>query len=169
MRSSHQKLPLANGVRYANGTSASTVISSLTLNILRNRPAQKGAQDWKTRISIRSFNATETPTLPPHIQPSSSPVAPLHDQNNRRLLTPHLCYACHTTYTSRSSRGTALLAKNTPEVLHGTSVPLPAWVSSRLFDIGSGGEAAGNLAVWQGKRMGTVEMKVAVKDFLLDD
>lgn len=44
-------------------------------------------------------------------------------------LTPLLCYACHTTLTSRSSRGTAAPL---PSGQSATEVPLPMWVRSIL-------------------------------------
>lgn len=46
-------------------------------------------------------------------------------------LTPLLCYACHTTLTSRSSRGAA--APLSPRQ-SATGVPLPMWVHNHVDD-----------------------------------
>jgi len=71
------------------------------------RPVQRGVQDWKARISIRSFDVLgndESVLLPPHIK-SNTPTPLPTEPDASSSLTPHLCYACHTTLTSRSSRG----------------------------------------------------------------
>ncbi|EPQ52610.1 hypothetical protein GLOTRDRAFT_64309, partial [Gloeophyllum trabeum ATCC 11539] len=54
--------------------------------ILCNRPAQPGVQEWKNRISIRSLS-------------TDPPVS-----SEKASLAPYLCYACHTTLTSKSSK-----------------------------------------------------------------
>lgn len=127
-------------------------------------PAQHGVQEWKARISIRSF--TDPHAHSPHeVIPSPSdkeltPPAP--------SLTPYLCYACHTTLTSRSSRGSTS-SEGTQQDL----VPLPVWVNSQLRDSavndrtipGNGGESE----VWKQTRRAGDDMKDAIKEFLLDD
>ena len=78
-------------------------------------------------------------------------------------LTPHLCYACHTTLASRSSRGTALLqSKHSSEFM---ATPLPTWVIAHLGKAGvlpKDGEISR-------KKVGDAEMKDQIKGFLLDD
>jgi len=165
-----------NGVPCVNGTFIDAVIPlGQVLTFLVYRPAQRGVQDWKARISIRSFTSPESDALvplPSHIQSAiPSPSRPDHSSPS---LTPHLCYACHTTLTSRSSRGT----KNSLPTHTNAVAPLPVWVNSRLLDStanpgneirdGLGGEdVAGE--VWQGKKMDVSEMRDVVQDFLLED
>lgn len=121
------------------------------------RPAQRGVQDWKNRISIRSFT-----------EPSQSTL--------HASLTPYLCYACHTTLTSRSSRGTT--PNSNPDSTSPTSTPLPVWVKSRLQDSlhkGTAVEAVSDAEnnaedeeLWQTRKMEISDMKNAVADFLLE-
>ncbi|KAF7970622.1 hypothetical protein HWV62_5039 [Athelia sp. TMB] len=131
--------------------------------VLCERPAQKGVQEWKARIAIRSFadspksSQIETPLS----SASSGPHANSDASHDRPppTLTPHLCYACHTAFTSRSSRSTAhAVAQDGP-------VPLPAWAAA---GIGARGDGAGG-EVWEGKHMGVGEMRSAIVDFLLED
>ncbi|KAH7909493.1 hypothetical protein BJ138DRAFT_1155079 [Hygrophoropsis aurantiaca] len=98
--------------------------------LLCQRPMQHDIQEWKNRISIRSFGeaklASDLHTPPnPH---NNMPPPPLSSQSIDQTLslTPHLCYSCHTTLTSRSSRG----LKSTGSL----PVPLPVWVSPPLLD-----------------------------------
>ena len=123
-------------------------------------------QDWKARISIRSFdNLGVDAPLPPHLSQLSSPPAsdPTHTSPTLSL-TPHLCYACHTTLTSRSSRGTALLrSKHSSESM---ATPLPTWVIAQLEKSGvllEDGEIS------RTKKVGDDEMKDQIKGFLLED
>jgi len=104
--------------------------------VLCQRPAQLGLQQWKSRISIRSFESKDAA------------------EADVDSLTPHLCYACHTTLTSKSSRGTMPVSSSS------SSVPLPVWVQDRL-----GGEER---ELWRGKSMGEGDMKDAIGEFLLD-
>lgn len=76
------------------------------------RPAQSGVQEWKERISVRSLNEALF-----HESTDTS-----HDA---LLLTPLLCYACHTLLTSRSSRGTRRIESLGNNIEH---VPMPEWV-----------------------------------------
>jgi cytoplasmic tRNA 2-thiolation protein 2 len=171
---------LLSGVPCVNGTLMDAMLLLCYLSMfIFCRPAQRGVQDWKARISIRSFNASESDgSAPPpsHVHSAVSP--PILPQNPPQSLTPHLCYACHTTLTSRSSRGTALQAKT---VSHNNNkmvvAPLPVWVNSRLLEstINPGNTHRDELGessaeeVWQGKPMDVDEMRDAVKDFLLGD
>jgi cytoplasmic tRNA 2-thiolation protein 2 len=114
--------------------------------------------------------------LPPHIQSAIPPPLHPHHSSSSPSLMPLLCYACHTTLTSRSSRGTALQSKNLSKSPTDVIAPLPVWVSSRLLDSvvnprdemrdDLGGEAE---YAWQSKKMDVREMRDAVKDFLLED
>lgn len=140
-------------------------------------PAQMDVQDWKARISIRSFDTQSdggSIPLPPHIKPNTpTPLPTTPDASSS--LTPHLCYACHTALTSRSSRGIAHQSKSS---LTSTTLQLPVWTNSRLFNsinssvtrytdgIGTEGTAD---EVWSGKKMDASDMRDAIKDFLLDE
>ncbi|KAK7050951.1 Cytoplasmic tRNA 2-thiolation protein 2 [Paramarasmius palmivorus] len=115
---------------------------------LCQRPLQRGVQEWKEQISIRSTSDTSSEPLP---SPS-------------RSLTPHLCYSCHTTLTSRSSRSVAASSVS----------PLPIWVQSQLHrHPGDGIDKDSELVrheseVWERKRVEPSEMKAAISDFLLE-
>ncbi len=127
--------------------------------MLLHRPAQHGVQDWKSRISIRSYHeassAVTGQTKPPHLTEdeisilvnlsSDSPAAP------GPSLTPRLCYACHTTLTSRSSRGTTVLPPG--QSLH--AVPAPVWVK--------------NAMAFEVKPLSQDDMRAQIAAFLLDD
>ncbi|KAJ7494765.1 hypothetical protein B0H11DRAFT_1716995 [Mycena galericulata] len=121
--------------------------------ILCERPAQPGVQEWKARISIRSFTDPDLASPPPHLQN----VATIPDPETTETapsLTPRLCYACHTTLTSRSSRGsTASLQTN--------STPLPVWVVSQLHQDGH--------EQWRSRKMQETEMKQSISEYLLPD
>lgn len=94
---------------------------------LCKRPMQSAIQEWKGRISIRSFSddklATDLAYIPSACRsildsstPSQVPLLP--------SLTDFLCYSCHTMLTSRSSRG---VKQSAPGVSSAT--PLPIWVA----------------------------------------
>ncbi|KAG6908694.1 hypothetical protein DXG01_003708 [Tephrocybe rancida] len=140
--------------------------------LLCERPAQYGLQDWKSRISIRSFKDTSTlgSYHPPHFRDQDMTGSPLPEVS--LSLTPFLCYSCHTTLTSRSSRGTTAVtaSKDNP-------VPLPLWVTS---DLAASAENAAHLAatrgapevpeeIWRRRKIDTEQMKATVAEFLLDD
>ncbi|TDL25645.1 hypothetical protein BD410DRAFT_743382 [Rickenella mellea] len=114
--------------------------------IVCERPAQRGIQDWKSRISIRSL---EPPSPhPPHVASDDPPPI---------SLTPHLCYACHTTLISRSSRSTV---QNGAEA---SLAPLPVWTRSALVE----SDAADVMGT---KRLVDHEdMRNAIGEFLLHD
>jgi cytoplasmic tRNA 2-thiolation protein 2 len=126
---------------------------------------QAGVQEWKERISIRSLDANSKSIA------SSASTRPLPGMHT---LTPHLCYACHTTLTSHSSRGLV----RAPNADAG-SVPLPVWTHARLrpnsssgelspreTPVGDGGEDA---EVWTARKLDKEKMRGQVKDFFLDD
>ncbi|KAE9400191.1 hypothetical protein BT96DRAFT_1019003 [Gymnopus androsaceus JB14] len=129
-------------------------VSAGGICVLCERPLQPGVQEWKSRISIRA--TTESPVDPPSLLQS---------------LTPYLCYSCHTTLTSRSSKAVSNSAS--------TSLPLPMWTSAHLLDYSSSTtdsidveiqedvkEAGAD--VWLTRKVGADEMKKATGDFLLE-
>ncbi|KAJ7707675.1 hypothetical protein B0H17DRAFT_1192132 [Mycena rosella] len=132
-----------------------------TTCILCERPAQLGVQEWKARISIRSFDEPALASPPPHLQNVPSlPVPGPPDAAPPASLTPRLCYACHTTLTSRSSRG------STSSSLHANSTPLPMWVVS---DLGQGGAHDHDSEQWRTRKMQERDMKESIAEFLLPD
>lgn len=116
-----------------------------------SRPVQQGIEDWKSRTSIRTLDAAE---------PTNDVV------RDSQFLSPYLCYACHTTLTSRSSRGGVQSGT--------TSVRLPVWTGQHLMDArwdsanGDSGHETNN-EVWKRRRVKEEEMKTAIGDFLLED
>ncbi|KAK1226576.1 Cytoplasmic tRNA 2-thiolation protein 2 [Marasmius sp. AFHP31] len=121
---------------------------------LCQRPLQRGVQEWKTRISIRSTTQNEEP----EVLPASS-------------LTPYLCYSCHTTLTSRTSRSAAITSSS--------SIPLPLWVhphvrqgeDRRQNELGNEKRpplAGGESEVWERRKVDAEEMKSAISGFLLE-
>ncbi|KAG6817681.1 hypothetical protein H0H87_005440 [Tephrocybe sp. NHM501043] len=138
--------------------------------LLCERPAQYGLQDWKSRISIRSFkDASVGSYRPPHFPDQDSTGGPPHSAS--LSLTPFLCYSCHTTLTSRSSRGTTAVStsKNTP-------IPLPLWVTSNLTTSGAidGHSIPGqepsveSEEIWRRQKMNAEQIKATVAEFLLE-
>ncbi|KAJ7126960.1 hypothetical protein C8R44DRAFT_617440 [Mycena epipterygia] len=126
--------------------------------ILCKRPAQPGVQEWKARISIRSFAEPDLASPPPHLQNITSiPVPEKSDAGAQTSLTPHLCYACHTTLTSRSSRGST-------SSTNANQTPLPVWVVSPLVHGGSDDQEH-----WRSKQMQESDMKDSIAEFLLPD
>ncbi|KIY71517.1 hypothetical protein CYLTODRAFT_345669 [Cylindrobasidium torrendii FP15055 ss-10] len=125
--------------------------------LLCERPIQEGIDDWLTRTSIRSLSIGNT-------TPRFSTAR----------LTPSLCYSCHTTLTSKSSRGAT---KSTSSF-----VRLPVWLSAGLqsaeysmFQIPDERDqpaektSAKDTEVWQTRKIGQQEMKHAIGDFLIED
>ncbi|KAH9850268.1 hypothetical protein C2E23DRAFT_869999 [Lenzites betulinus] len=137
--------------------------------ILCGRPAQRGVQEWKARISIRSHPASSPDTPAP--EPLAEPP-----ETAQPSLTPYLCYACHTTLTSRSARPVpspwpataAPSATGDPP-----AVALPVWAEVRLSaaEGREGSEGADHVhgEIVQTRRVGQEEMKDIVNEFLLED
>jgi cytoplasmic tRNA 2-thiolation protein 2 len=149
------------------------------------RPAQRNVQAWKASISIRSYHdesfVNAKHPLPPHY---TAPPA-LEETTDAEPsfptsvdLAPRLCYACHTTFTSRSSRGSS--SANSIEI------PLPVWVKANvtLLDPAGGSDSAiltnnmdrtqGDVAgedaeVWKVKKLSPGHIKDKIGAFLLDD
>ncbi|KAJ3866017.1 hypothetical protein EV359DRAFT_72063 [Lentinula novae-zelandiae] len=122
--------------------------------ILCERPLQPGVQEWESRISIRA----------------TAPSSPSHSSDSFSLLqslTPYLCYSCHTTLMSRSSKGVSGNITN-------TSLPLPVWASARLHIPPSDAAISVQLDVkeaddeiWLTRKVDPNEMKAAIGEFLL--
>lgn len=125
------------------------------------RPMQSGIQEWKGRISIRSFSDDKLAADLTHL-PSSCRDKLDTSASSRSppllALTDFLCYACHTSLTSKSSRGVKQLV---PDVL--SAVPLPTWVADRgVLDEGlKGGDAL--------YKIPQEEMRDIVAEFLIDN
>ncbi|KAI5117963.1 hypothetical protein M0805_001624 [Coniferiporia weirii] len=117
---------------------------------LCERPFPSGVLDWKSRISIRSLDGSPRQQTEP-----TSPPLPLGPQTHTRMLSPHLCYACLTLLTSKSSRSNIPLANS--------SVRLPMWTIERLLRDREAGE------VRKAGIMGKDEMKSVVDEFLLEE
>ncbi|KAI0671628.1 hypothetical protein C8Q78DRAFT_1030025 [Trametes maxima] len=135
--------------------------------ILCGRPVQRGVQEWKARISIRSRPPTSAPndgeesTAQPPPDPESAELRP--------SLTPYLCYACHTTLTSKSSRPAP---SPWPSATKSPVVTLPVWAELRLSPLAhdtDGEESHAHVEVLQTRRVGEEEMKGIVSEFLLDE
>jgi cytoplasmic tRNA 2-thiolation protein 2 len=128
------------GIAHAYTSSPDTYLLYILL-----RPVQRGVQEWKARISILSLSDT-----PPPSSPSDPPS-----------LTPHLCYACHTTLTSRSNRKAGAYTDDRMQAAGIGQVEMPVWVGATF------GGAAGE--VWRRRRMDMGEMKESVQEYLLGD
>ena len=136
-------------------------------------PAQHGVQAWKSRISIRSYDQASSSitgnTRPPHLTETEIANLTLTSQDVSALtpsLTPRLCYACHTTLTSRSSRGTVYSGQSPG------NVPIPTWVRAALqstFGHQDGSDAEEDNEIVQSTKMSRTEMKAQIADFLLDE
>ena len=130
------------------------------LNIYIARPAQHNVQAWKASISIRSYQeaafAVSGNTHPPHLSKEEIMNLTTRPMNvtSAQSLTPLLCYACHTTLTSRGSRGMA--APRPPA----TQVPLPMWVHNHIGDHG---------IALQTTKLTEEEMKAEIEEFILPD
>ena len=87
-------------------------------------------------------------------------------------LTPHLCYMCHTTLVSKSSRGAPLLSAGALKRSDGL-VPLPVWVNARLRSLHTAraedDRVVGNSEVFEAIMMDQNSMRNALERFLLSD
>lgn len=128
------------------------------------RPAQETAQAWKERISIRDLDeqARTTTTV-----------------TDELTLASWLCYACHTTLTSRSARASTRAAAD------GTArhpVPLPSWTVNHLRRgrpseghhdatelVESDRTTSQRQEVWTTRPMSERDMLTKVNDFILDE
>jgi len=101
------------------------------------RSTYDSVQDWKARISIRSRNTV----VAGEAQATAS-------------LVPHLCYACHTAFTSKNSKGAIALTE--------TIAALPVWVGANNYFISEGRLSSRN-------RLSQDMMKAQIDGFLLDN
>ncbi|EGO24176.1 hypothetical protein SERLADRAFT_415378 [Serpula lacrymans var. lacrymans S7.9] len=148
--------------------------------LLCQRPRQKGIQEWKTRISIRSYDDAKLAS-DSHIPAHAHPSAETDQCCSRRIFpssfTPYLCYFCHTTLTSRSSRSGKLFTLSKGNASNHTTVSLPGYVSAGLSNLGPGGDQVypaggkeiGEMEIWERKKTSLADMKGTVAEFLLDD
>ena len=151
---------------FANGTRHPTYLLNNIVPICAPfRPAQHGVQEWKSRTSIRSYNDASFSSSghgrPPHLANATDRPQHQSEPSPSSHLTPHLCYACHTTLTSRSSRG------NVKQTSDSKVVPLPLWVGARRSLASTSEDSSGE--VWATHRMGDGEMEAAIGDLLLND
>ncbi|KAI0359973.1 hypothetical protein OH77DRAFT_1471896 [Trametes cingulata] len=135
--------------------------------ILCGRPAQRGVQEWKSRISIRS----RPPAAPSADSTNEDPPNPMTvavPNPLRPSLTPYLCYACHTTLTSKSARP---VPSPWPAAVRPPVVTLPVWTEARLSSAKGDGAEVSHVhgEIMQTRRVGQDEMKGIVGEFLLDD
>lgn len=150
------------------------------------RPAQHNVQAWKASISIRSYQEAALAvsgdnSRPPHLSKeeilnltTTHPINSLTSSSPSPAqfsLTPLLCYACHTTLTSRGTRGmmiaTAAPPSRPPGQLATTGkVPLPMWVvhNHHHHDNQDGG-----IALQKTTKLTEKEMKAEIGEFLLPD
>ena len=90
---------------------------------------------------------------------------PINDVTSsaQQSLTPLLCYACHTTLTSRGTRG-GLPAPQPPGKLATQVLPLPMWVHNHLIDDDD------NYGITlKTTKLSDKEMKAEIGEFLLPD
>ncbi|PPR00780.1 hypothetical protein CVT24_000745 [Panaeolus cyanescens] len=143
--------------------------------LLCQRPTHAEVQAWKAQISIRTYHdaasAVSGNTRPPHL--TENEIASLTKKTQDDLstssntLTPFLCYACHTTLTSRSSRGTTLTL---PPGISPTNIPIPRWITQpmalspqRSNFLNADGE------VFQSLKQTPEDLKSRIEGFILSD
>ncbi|KAF9450921.1 hypothetical protein P691DRAFT_773576 [Macrolepiota fuliginosa MF-IS2] len=124
--------------------------STNTKCLFCERPVQSGIQEWKHKISIRSYRDLGPDIMsPPHMNlegGSSGDSRPTHTGP----VASNLCYACHTTWTSRSIRGNAASQND---------IPIPVWVASRSDHHND---------LRNGRKVEENDLQYLIKDFLLD-
>ncbi|KAF9223651.1 hypothetical protein BS17DRAFT_110430 [Gyrodon lividus] len=143
--------------------------------ILCQRPLQEGLEDWKDRISIRSYSdaklALDLIHLPLPAPFDDASNVPTTSDQSPSILT-HLCYSCQATLTSRSGRGPKFASSSTPT--GGKSLPsttLPVWVSAAHISPRAPHEEvvmSGNGEIWLYNTQGEAENRSAIAEFLLD-
>ncbi|KAG9005418.1 hypothetical protein FRB93_009724 [Tulasnella sp. JGI-2019a] len=102
--------------------------------LLCQRSAQRGVQAWKAKISMHELD--------------SSSVSSSYDQSS---FIEGLCYPCHTSLTSRSSRSRKPITGQTV---------LPMWVTDSAVGLENSGSSP--------KKMGRAEMRGTISEFLLE-
>jgi cytoplasmic tRNA 2-thiolation protein 2 len=86
-------------------------------------------------------------------------------------LAPHLCYMCHTTLVSKSSRGAPSLSTGSLRRSDGL-VPLPVWANALLRSLHTASQdnqVVGNGEVFEATMMDQNAMRNALEGFLLSD
>lgn len=129
----------------------SSLVAQVASLMSFSSPAQSCIQDWKAQISVRSLKTPSHSSLR-----STEPLS-------AASLTPSLCYTCHTTLTSRSSRGTTATGYDS---LENSSVPLPTWVLSNIrttLELTEDGER------WSRTKMSADQMTTTFADCLLEE
>jgi hypothetical protein len=132
-------------------------ISLLPVLTIDCSPVPFGVQEWKARISIKTLDSA----VEPHVA---------QDARKSTALRPYLCYACHTTLASRSSRGAPAILKQTsgtPLDTTGT-ITLPVWAQDRLRDSTLGRDNGFENELESKQRVTPDAMRAAISDYLLD-
>lgn len=124
-------------------------------------------QAWKARIAIRSIDDAVLPKQKPPDVSTTVPIAPRSRYDSDEVvpltdIASYLCYACHTTLTSRSSRGGA--GATPPASQHMGTIAdaatlLPMWARARL------GAGEGTFV----RKLGDDELAQRVGEFLLGE
>ena len=131
------------------------VIGALSQKMNIFRPTQPSVRGWKAQTSIRAFTDEASPAEEDASLPSS--------------LFSHLCYSCHTTLTSRSSRSATTPSWNSSDIQSEGHLPMWATVQSSS---GHGDEQNGGppytKEVWESKKLDVNGMKSVVGGFLLE-
>lgn len=137
-------------------------------SVCPGRPLQETAQAWKARISIRALGEEGTTS-----------TGSIYD--NKAHLASRLCYACHTTLTSQSSRA-ATKSSSLPS--QKTEVPLPFWTAAHLRErppsdkdhgLSSTGESDGTGTTgaadetWKTTKLSRGDMLAKVGEFILEE
>ena len=116
------------------GHSLSLCLLRISLNTQFIRPAQRDVQDWKKQTSIRSYSNSPNSAFSEDLLSTQlsleAKTVEVSGSVRPRSLVPSLCYGCHTTLTSRGSRGLATSLTGSDSV---TNVPLPIWVQDKLI------------------------------------
>ncbi|KAH9058354.1 hypothetical protein EDB87DRAFT_1626203 [Lactarius vividus] len=119
--------------------------------ILCELPTQRSVRGWKARTSIRSF---------------TDEASPASDASSSPSLLSNVCYSCHTTLTSKSSRSIATPSWDTPSEVH-----LPMWAAVQP-ESGRGDEqdvsSHCTKEIWKSKKLDADGMKSVVGGFLLE-
>jgi len=127
------------------GIDYSLSLSSFDMSCSNFRPVQAGIQEWKNKISIRSYPDSKAEDGSPlHVRRPE-----IQNLESSDTITSRLCYACHTTWTSKNIRDRAV---------RGMNIPVPIWASVHSM----------NGDVWARKRVDAQGMQAIIGDSLLD-
>ncbi|KAG8920706.1 hypothetical protein FRC02_000743 [Tulasnella sp. 418] len=132
--------------------------------VLCLRPAQANAQAWKEHISIRQTKNPEN-SVPPEQSTAFS-------YKDMVPLTDHLCYACHTTLTSRGNkaRGSSTTDPSSKTTL------MPIWAGEALLKVPVASRTESSQVsngldeeITTSRKLAREEMKGMINEFLLDE